>query len=167
MKWGLTKAAATIAAFSVVLSSTAALADKGCKNVQSKCAIAIGGRCNPVTGRWEYGLRYKTGGNTLAFDNCIHRALSQESSEPPLESPGAGPRTKIVSIQSAATAQDCRALSGWGRYDCVAHNHPKKYIVCSQLATARGHGVLASGRASFILACIVRPRSVGVGDQKP
>jgi len=68
--------AATIVAVSMS-ASTAALADKGCKNIQSKCAIEIGGRCDPVSGQWEYG-RKGAGGNTMAYNECITRALAKQ-----------------------------------------------------------------------------------------
>jgi hypothetical protein len=54
--------------------SSAALADKGCKNIQSKCALEIGGRCDPVSGKWEYG-RNGAGGTTEAYNACISRAM--------------------------------------------------------------------------------------------
>lgn len=165
MNWSSMKTTAAIAAFSIVVSSTAAFADKGCKNIQSRCAIEIGGRCDPVTGRWEYGQRYKAGGNTLAFDDCIRRSISEKSNELTLKSLGARPPTKVASILSAATARDCRGLGGWGRFDCVAHNHPHKYMACGKLATARGHSNRAPGRASFILTCMIRARPVAVSER--
>jgi hypothetical protein len=47
-------------------------ANKGCTDVQSRCAMQIGGRCDPVTGRWEYG-RNGAGGNTHTFTMCLDR----------------------------------------------------------------------------------------------
>jgi hypothetical protein len=76
MRQNQARATAAIAVFSM-LASTAAFADKGCKNTQSKCAIEIGGRCDPVTGKWVYG-RDGAGGNTRAFDDCISRATSKK-----------------------------------------------------------------------------------------
>jgi hypothetical protein len=75
MKWTLTKA--VVAAAASIFASSAALADKGCKNIQSKCAIEIGGRCDPVSGKWEYG-KNGAGGNTQAFNACISRALTKK-----------------------------------------------------------------------------------------
>ena len=69
--------AATVVAVSI-FASTAALADKGCKNIQSRCAVEIGGRCDPVTGKWEYG-RNGAGGNTMAYNACITRASSKQN----------------------------------------------------------------------------------------
>jgi hypothetical protein len=60
-----------------VFGATAAFADKGCKNVQSKCAIEIGGRCDPVSGHWEYG-RNGAGGTTEAYNACISRAMAKK-----------------------------------------------------------------------------------------
>jgi hypothetical protein len=57
-----------------ILASSAAFADKRyCTNVQSKCAIEIGGRCDPVTGKWEYG-KNGAGGNTTAYNDCVFKA---------------------------------------------------------------------------------------------
>jgi hypothetical protein len=61
----------------LMFASTAAFADKGCNNIPSKCAIEIGGRCDPVTGKWVYG-RNGAGGNTRAFDDCISRATAKK-----------------------------------------------------------------------------------------
>jgi hypothetical protein len=58
-------------------ATSAALADKGCKNIQSKCAIQIGGRCDPITGHWEYG-RDGAGGNTMAFNDCVSKATQNK-----------------------------------------------------------------------------------------
>jgi hypothetical protein len=69
-------AAATVVAVSI-FASTAALADKGCKNIQSKCAIEIGGRCDPVSGHWEYGQN-GAGGTTQAHNACISRAQQKK-----------------------------------------------------------------------------------------
>ena len=69
-------ASVTIVAVSM-FASGAALADKGCKSMQSKCAIEIGGRCDPVSGRWEYG-KNGAGGNTMAYNECISRGLAKQ-----------------------------------------------------------------------------------------
>jgi hypothetical protein len=77
MSWNL-KSASVATVFAVLtFTSTAALADKGCKNIQSKCAIEIGGRCDPVTGHWEYG-RNGAGGTTMAYNACISRAAGKK-----------------------------------------------------------------------------------------
>lgn len=65
-------AAAAAIAMSV-LASTTALAAKGCNSVQQKCAVEIGGRCDPATGKWEYG-RNGAGGNSMSFNACLSRA---------------------------------------------------------------------------------------------
>ena len=56
-----------------MLTASAASADKGCKNIQSKCAIQIGGRCDPVSGQWEYG-RNGAGGTAMAYNDCVSKA---------------------------------------------------------------------------------------------
>lgn len=46
-----------------------------CTSISQRCAVEIGGRCNPATGHWEYG-RNGAGGNTQAFNACIGRMLA-------------------------------------------------------------------------------------------
>jgi len=70
--------AATAAVLAISIFSTgAAFANKGCTDVQSKCAIEIGGRCDAATGHWEYG-RNGAGGSTQAYNACISRAMAQQ-----------------------------------------------------------------------------------------
>jgi hypothetical protein len=73
MGWNLTRCFAVGAAFSV-LANSAAFADKGCKNIQSRCAIEVGGRCDPVSGHWDVN-RDGAGGTIMAHNECISRAL--------------------------------------------------------------------------------------------
>lgn len=47
-------------------TSSAALADKGCKNLQSRCAIQVGGKCDPVTGHWDTYPHQQ-----VAFNACL------------------------------------------------------------------------------------------------
>ena len=49
-----------------------------CTSIQARCAMEIGGRCNPQTGYWQYGYvrGYATGGTTEAYDACISRAVA-------------------------------------------------------------------------------------------
>jgi hypothetical protein len=56
-------------------------AQAACTSIQAKCAVQIGGRCDPRTGRWQYGhyVDPKTGptslgGTTQAFLACLERA---------------------------------------------------------------------------------------------
>jgi hypothetical protein len=62
--------------------ATATAATK-CASIQAQCAVEIGGRCDPATGRWEYGrglLGRGTSGGTNsrgAFDACVSRKLGQ------------------------------------------------------------------------------------------
>ena len=43
-----------------------------CVSISQRCALEIGGRCDPATGKWEYG-RNGAGGNTQSFNTCIGR----------------------------------------------------------------------------------------------
>ncbi|CCD95318.1 conserved exported hypothetical protein [Bradyrhizobium sp. ORS 375] len=46
-----------------------------CTSISQRCAIQIGGRCNPATGHWEYG-RNGAGGDTMSFNNCLSRMMA-------------------------------------------------------------------------------------------
>ncbi len=46
-----------------------------CSGISQRCAVEIGGKCNPATGAWEYG-RNGAGGNTQAFNACVGRMLA-------------------------------------------------------------------------------------------
>lgn len=48
---------------------------KGCGSLSQRCAVQIGGRCDPATGHWEYG-RNGAGGDTMAFNTCLSRSLA-------------------------------------------------------------------------------------------
>jgi hypothetical protein len=71
--------AAAIAMSEVATANAAAK----CTSIQAQCAVEIGGHCDPVTGRWEYGRgllgRGTSGGTNTrgAFDACISRKLGQ------------------------------------------------------------------------------------------
>jgi hypothetical protein len=55
---------------------------KKCTSIQARCAVEIGGVCDPKTGRWEYGRHRSTGsGGTNrggAFDACVSRELKKQ-----------------------------------------------------------------------------------------
>ena len=57
-------------------------AGKKCTSLQARCAVEIGGTCDPVTGRWAYGrwLGVNNGGTNMggAFDQCISRRLARK-----------------------------------------------------------------------------------------
>jgi hypothetical protein len=49
-----------------------------CTSISAQCAVEIGGRCDPATGRWRYGRPGVGGTNRSgAFDACISRKLGQ------------------------------------------------------------------------------------------
>ena len=72
----IVKVAAAIVAV-LILAPPSAFADKGCKDIQSRCAMKIGGRCDPVSGRWEYG-RNGAGGTAMAHNECMSRELAKQ-----------------------------------------------------------------------------------------
>jgi len=63
-----------------LLASTtiAVSAPAKCTSVSAQCAVEIGGRCDPATGRWQYGRIGSGGTNRFgAFDACIARKLRE------------------------------------------------------------------------------------------
>jgi hypothetical protein len=68
---------------SALLAATvpASAADGGkCSSLQARCAIEVGGKCNPNTGSWCYGWwkGQRCGSGTIqAFDACISRGLAK------------------------------------------------------------------------------------------
>lgn len=64
----------------LVVASTTDAAAK-CRSIQARCAVEIGGTCDPITGHWEYGGgdngRGSSGGTNRggAFDACVSRNL--------------------------------------------------------------------------------------------
>lgn len=72
-------AAAGLFASSALNAASAATAK--CTSIQARCAVEIGGVCDPVTGRWEYGRRRITGSGGSnrggAFDGCVSRELAK------------------------------------------------------------------------------------------
>jgi hypothetical protein len=65
MRFNSAVAACALAAASI-FGSSAALADKGCKNLQSRCAIQVGGKCDPVSGHWDTYPHQQ-----IAFNACL------------------------------------------------------------------------------------------------
>jgi hypothetical protein len=78
--------AGIIASFVVAvlgLSITPALAADKCTSVQARCAVEVGGKCDPKTGRWVYGTwnGERLGGMANrggAFDACVTRGLARK-----------------------------------------------------------------------------------------
>ncbi len=85
------RAIIVLVAFTWVFSASTgpvAFAAAKCTSVQAQCAIEIGGRCDPTTGRWQYGGGYlgNVGGGTGssggtnrfgAFDACVAGKLGE------------------------------------------------------------------------------------------
>jgi hypothetical protein len=71
-----------IASYGVAAPANAAAAAGKCDTVQARCAVEIGGRCNPKTGSWCYGFyRSRQCGGTNsggAFDACVSRNLGHK-----------------------------------------------------------------------------------------
>ena len=63
----------------VLASASPAWAQGKCTNVKARCAVEIGGQCDPATGKWFYGCFQGkcAGGNTQAFIACLDRASSK------------------------------------------------------------------------------------------
>lgn len=46
-----------------------------CVSISQRCALEIGGRCDPASGKWEYG-RNGAGGSTESFNACLGRTMA-------------------------------------------------------------------------------------------
>ena len=126
-----------IAAFSMAALSTAAFADPGCRNVRSRCAIQIGGRCDPVSGRWEWGAKFMAGGSRRAFNACVQANGGELTRE-----------------ERRLAMRPARGVSaGRARF-------AERYITCSEFAIERGYSNRAPGKLLFIHSCMVRTRHV-------
>jgi len=64
----------------MVTASEPAHAAAKCTSIQAHCAVEIGCECDPVTGRWFYGvyLGKRTGGNASAFNECVSRRSAKK-----------------------------------------------------------------------------------------
>ena len=57
---------------------TAEAAAAKCTSIQARCAVQIGGTCDPATGHWVYGRRGVGGTNKSgAFDACVSAGLAK------------------------------------------------------------------------------------------
>jgi hypothetical protein len=70
--------AMAVITLAVLGAKPAGAATGKCTSIPAQCAIEIGGRCNPVTGRWIYGPPWIGGTNRGgAFDQCVARKLRE------------------------------------------------------------------------------------------
>ena len=78
MKWiGFAVTAGVLA-----LGAAPAFAQTGkCNSIRARCAIEIGGTCDPKTGerRWGYYQGVKYPGNTMMFNECVSRHLAKKN----------------------------------------------------------------------------------------
>jgi hypothetical protein len=65
---------AFISALYLLGAGTAIATTRGCQSVQARCAIEVGGRCNPRTGRWWGVYQHQTCGGTMnGWLACLDR----------------------------------------------------------------------------------------------
>ena len=59
-------------------AATATAATGRCNSLQARCAVEVGGQCDPQTGHWHYGSKGLKSHDTniMAFDACIARGLA-------------------------------------------------------------------------------------------
>ena len=80
MKSIAVSAAVAIAAAVLSTSTVPAFSQSGkCTSVQARCAVEIGGECDPKTGNWRYGWWHgrHLGGTIALFNYCISNALAK------------------------------------------------------------------------------------------
>jgi hypothetical protein len=64
---------------SIVVDVAAQAATAKCQSIQARCAVQIGGTCDPATGRWVYGRGGAGGSNKSgAFDACVSAGLKNQ-----------------------------------------------------------------------------------------
>jgi hypothetical protein len=80
---------------SVASAEPAAPKNGRCSNLQARCAIEIGGQCDPETNRWSY--RCQSGDCTARFNECVSRGL---------------PPRKAVVVPAAVAAASCATVQG-------------------------------------------------------
>jgi hypothetical protein len=75
-------AVAATGVFSVNTVSVTTAAER-CTSVQARCAIEIGGTCDPQTGKWRYKTRIKNGQAQMFFSDCVLKAQSSGQGKQP------------------------------------------------------------------------------------
>ena len=67
-----------VAFATIMCSHFAAAAPKSdCTSIPARCAVEIGGRCDPATGQWRFG-GYEAGRTEQAHNACITRELAKQ-----------------------------------------------------------------------------------------
>jgi hypothetical protein len=92
-----------------------------CSGLNARCAIEVGGRCDPTTNRWSY--RCMSGDCTVRFNECISRGLP--------------PRKPIV-VPAAVAAERCERLQARCAKEVGGWCNPKTgrwYYECNSSAS--------------------------------
>ena len=79
-----------------------------CTGLNARCAVEIGGQCDPTTNRWSY--RCTSGDCTGRFNECISRGL---------------PPRKPVVVPAAVAAQSCASVQGRCAVEVGGRCNPK------------------------------------------
>jgi hypothetical protein len=122
-------AAAAVGFFSISTVDTVFAAQK-CTSIQARCAVEIGGRCDPETGRWAYKGRNKV----AVFDGCVSRELKSAQSGNGLvsrrnvsnkvqRSSGSAPASSKAAADAAVAAVEIPSLLSCSAFS----NSPTKY----------------------------------------
>ena len=63
----------------IMFSHSVAAAPKrgNCTSIQARCAVEVGGRCDPTTGQWQFG-GYEVGRTEQGYNACISRELAKQ-----------------------------------------------------------------------------------------
>jgi hypothetical protein len=75
--------ASLIASAMILCSHLVAAAPKSgnCTSIQARCALVVGGRCDPASGRWQFG-GYDVGRTEQWYNTCMSRGLTQPIHHP-------------------------------------------------------------------------------------
>ena len=71
--------AIAIAGMSLMVTDAFAAARQAnrCTSLQARCALEVGGTCNPNTGAWRYSCAGPSAGCVARFNDCVTRGLGR------------------------------------------------------------------------------------------
>jgi hypothetical protein len=98
-------------------ANTSAIA-ANCASIQAKCAVEAGGKCDPKTGHWCYGVfkGQDCGGSGAAFQACLARNGASSSQGRAAAAGGLGKCTSISAQCAVEIGGQCNAKTGFWCY---------------------------------------------------
>jgi hypothetical protein len=121
------------AAVSYWLAAPVFAAGGNCTSIEAKCAVEIGGICDPSTSRWSYGhvRGHVYGGNTGAFTACLERNGLSRAGAGRLAAAAAAQAHRHARVPtSAATAGKCNSIQAQCAVEIGGQCDPKTGSWC-------------------------------------